>query len=84
MATKIRLARNGRKKKPHYSIVVISSRRAREGKYIEKLGTYSPLLDKDDENRIVIKNQERVKYWLGVGAIPSSRVVTLLKRVGMA
>ena len=63
MAMKFRLARGGSKKRPHYSIVAADSRSARDGRFIEKLGTYDPLLPKDDENRVKI-DLERAQYWL--------------------
>lgn len=73
MSTKIRLARAGAKKQPFYRVVVTDSRAPRDGKFIEKLGVFNPLLAKDNANRLVL-NTERVKYWLGVGATPSERV----------
>ena len=77
MATKIRLARAGAKKQPFYKVVVTDSRSARDGKFIEKLGTFNPLLPKDNAERLVL-NADRVKYWLGVGATPSERVESFL------
>jgi len=77
MATKIRLARAGAKKQPFYRVVVTDSRSPRDGKFIEKLGTFNPLLPKDNANRLVLNN-ERVQYWLGVGATPSERVESFL------
>ena len=82
MAMKIRLARGGSKKRPHYSIVAADSRMARDGRFIEKLGTYSPMLAKDDESRIVMK-MERVQHWLDVGAQPTDRVARFLEAAGM-
>ena len=73
MSLKIRLARGGAKKRPFYSIVVADSRMPRDGRFIEKIGTYNPLLAKDDENRIQF-DLERAKHWLSVGAKPSDRV----------
>ncbi len=73
MATKIRLARAGAKKQPFYRIVVTDSRSPRDGKFIEKLGIFNPILPKDNANRLSL-NAERVQYWLGVGATPSERV----------
>jgi len=75
MATKIRLARAGAKKQPFYRVVVADSRSPRDGKFIEKLGTFNPLLPNDNANRLVL-NTERVQYWLGAGATPSERVET--------
>lgn len=77
MATKIRLARAGAKKQPFYRVVVADSRSPRDGKFIEKLGTFNPLLPKDNANRLVL-NTERVQYWLGAGATPSERVESFL------
>jgi small subunit ribosomal protein S16 len=73
MSLKIRLARGGAKKRPFYSIVVADSRSARDGRFIEKIGTYNPMLPKDHETRITI-DEERAKHWLSVGALPTDRV----------
>ncbi|WP_395077241.1 30S ribosomal protein S16, partial [Hyphococcus sp.] len=73
MSLKIRLARGGAKKRPFYSIVVSDSRNARDGRFIEKIGTYNPLLSKTDEKRVQY-NDERAKYWLSKGAQPTDRV----------
>jgi small subunit ribosomal protein S16 len=81
MAMKIRLARGGSKKRPFYSIVATDSRMPRDGRFLEKLGTYNPLLAKDDETRVVI-NLERVQYWLGQGAQPTDRVARFLEASG--
>ncbi len=78
MAMKIRLARGGSKKRPHYSIVAADSRMARDGRFIEKLGTYNPLLAKDSEERVKM-NMERVQYWLDQGAQPTDRVSRFLE-----
>ncbi len=77
MSLKIRLARGGAKKRPHYRIVVADSRMPRDGRYIERLGTYDPLLDKDSESRVVLKD-ERIRYWLDKGAKPTDRVARFL------
>ncbi len=77
MALKIRLARGGAKKRPSYRIVVADSRRARDSRFIEKLGTFDPLLPKDSAERVKF-DTERVKYWLGQGAKPSDRVARFL------
>jgi len=82
MALAIRLSRGGRKKRPHYSIVVADKRMPRDGRYIEKLGTYNPLLANDDEGRVKLV-KERVEYWLGQGAKPSERVAIFLGQAGM-
>lgn len=82
MAMKIRLARGGSNKRPHYSIVAADSRMARDGRFIEKLGTYSPLLAKDSEDRVKM-DLERVQYWLGQGAQPTDRVARFLEAAGV-
>jgi len=83
MAMKIRLARGGSKKRPHYSIVAADSRMPRDGRFIEKLGTYNPLLPKDSEERVKM-NMERVQYWLGEGAQPTDRIQRFLEAAGAA
>lgn len=82
MAMKIRLARGGSKKRPYYSIVAADSRMARDGRFIEKLGTYDPLLPKGDEGRVKM-DVERVQYWLGTGAQPTDRVSRFLESAGV-
>ena len=82
MSLKIRLARGGAKKRPFYSIVAADSRMPRDGRFIEKLGVYNPLLKKDDPNRVQF-NEERVKHWLGVGAKPTDRVARFLSASGL-
>ena len=82
MAIKIRLARGGSKKRPHYAIVASDSRMPRDGRFVEKLGTYNPLLAKDDERRVVM-DLERVQYWLGEGAQPTDRVARFLETAGV-
>ena len=77
MALKIRLSRGGAKKRPVYRIVVADSRSPRDGRFIERLGTYNPMVAKDSENRITLK-EERIKYWLSQGAKPSDRVARFL------
>ena len=79
---KIRLARAGAKKRPYYRIVVADVRAPRDGRYIEKLGTYNPMLPKDDENRVRLIT-DRVKYWLGEGAQPTDRVAIFLGNAGL-
>ena len=81
MSMKIRLARGGSKKRPFYSIVATDSRMPRDGRFLEKLGTYNPLLAKDDEKRVVM-NLERVQYWLGQGAQPTDRIARMLEAAG--
>ena len=82
MSLKIRLARGGAKKRPFYSIVVADSRMPRDGRFIEKVGRYNPLLAKTDENR-VIYDEDRVKHWLSVGAKPTDRVARFLSVNGL-
>lgn len=82
MSMKIRLARGGSKKRPHYAIVATDSRMPRDGRFLEKLGTYNPLLAKDSEDRIKM-NVERVQYWLGQGAQPTDRVARFLEAAGL-
>jgi small subunit ribosomal protein S16 len=82
MSMKIRLARGGSKKRPFYSIVATDSRNPRDGRFLEKLGTYNPLLAKDDATRVVM-NVERVQYWLGQGAQPTDRICRMLEAAGL-
>ena len=82
MAMKIRLARGGSKKRPFYRIVAADSRMPRDGRFIEKLGTYNPLLPKDSEERVKM-NMERVQYWLGEGAQPTDRIARMLEAAGV-
>ena len=83
MAIAIRLARGGAKKRPYYRIVVADSRMPRDGRYIEKVGTYNPMLAKDDEKRVILL-EDRVKHWLAEGAKPSDRVSRFLEAACMA
>ncbi len=82
MALSIRLSRGGRKKRPFYRIVVTDKRMPRDGRYIEKLGTYNPLLADNDENRVKLV-EDRIKYWLSEGAQPSERVALFLGKAGL-
>ncbi len=82
MAISLRLSRGGAKKRPYYRIVAADSRRARDGKYLEQLGTYNPMLPKDSEERVKL-NEDRIRYWLGVGAQPSDRVLRFLDAAGI-
>ncbi|MEM6682558.1 MAG: 30S ribosomal protein S16 [Pseudomonadota bacterium] len=82
MAIAIRMARGGAKKRPIYRIVVADSRAPRDGRYIERLGQYNPLLPKDHENRVIL-DTERAAYWLGQGAQPSDRVARFLDAAGL-
>lgn len=79
MAVKIRLARHGAKKRPFYRIVAADNDSPRDGRFLEKLGTYNPLQDPAQ----VVLNTERVKYWIGQGALPTDTVKTILKREGV-
>jgi len=79
---KIRLARSGAKKRPYYRIVIADARAPRDGRFIEKVGTYNPMLPKTDENRIRL-NEDRIKYWLGHGAQPTDRVAMFLGNAGI-
>ncbi len=82
MAVTIRLARGGSKKRPSYRIVAADSRMPRDGRYLEKLGTYAPLLPKDSEERIKM-DLERVQYWLSQGAQATDRVARMLEAAGL-
>ena len=82
MSMKIRLARGGSNKRPFYSIVASDARMPRDGRFLEKLGTYNPLLAKDSEERIKM-DVERVKHWLGQGAQPTDRVARMLENAGV-
>lgn len=82
MALKIRLSRGGRKARPFYRIVVADSRMPRDGRYIERVGTYNPLLDDQNEQRVSLV-KERIEYWLSQGAKPSERVALFLGKAGI-
>ena len=82
MSLKIRLARGGAKKRPYYSIVVADARSPRDGGFIEKLGTYNPMLDRSHADRVTLKT-ERIQHWLGVGALPTDRVARFLGDAGL-
>lgn len=82
MALTIRLSRGGAKKRPYYRIVVADSRRARDGRFIERVGSYNPMLAKDHAERVKL-DAERIQYWIGVGAQPSDRVARFLADAGM-
>ena len=82
MSLKIRLARGGAKKRPFYRIVVADSRSPRDGRYIEKIGTFNPLLPRDSEDRIQL-DTDRVKHWLSNGALPTDRVLRFLDAEGL-
>lgn len=82
MSLKIRMSRGGAKKRPYYRIVVADSRMPRDGRFIERVGSYDPLLPKDHAERVVL-NEDRIKHWLGVGARPSDRVNRFLDAAGI-
>ncbi|MGX0903979.1 small subunit ribosomal protein S16 [Roseovarius sp. MBR-79] len=82
MAMKIRLARGGSKKRPFYRIVAADSRMPRDGRFIEKLGTYNPLLPKDSEDRVKM-DIERIQHWLAQGAQPTDRISRMLEAAGV-
>ena len=82
MSVSLRLARGGSKKRPYYKIVVANSRSPRDGKYLEQIGTYNPLLAKDDATRVRLV-EDRTRYWLSVGAQPTDRVARMLDKAGI-
>ncbi len=82
MSVAIRLARGGAKKRPYYRIVATDKRNPRDGRFIEKLGSYNPMLPKDSEQRLTLV-EDRIKYWLSVGAKPSERVHAFLFKAGI-
>ena len=82
MSVKIRLARGGSKKRPYYRIVIADIRMPRDGRFIEKVGSWNPMLAKDDEKRVVL-DIERIKYWMSVGAKPTDRVLRFLDAAGL-
>jgi small subunit ribosomal protein S16 len=82
MSVSLRLSRGGSKKRPYYKVVVSNSRAPRDGKYLEQVGTYNPLLAKDDANRVRLV-EDRIRYWLGVGAQPTDRVARMLDTAGI-
>ena len=82
MAVAIRLARGGSKKRPYYRVVVADSRNSRDGRFIEKVGTYNPLLAKDSPERVKL-DADRISHWLSVGAQPSDRVARFLDAAGL-
>lgn len=81
MAVKIRLARGGAKKRPYYRVVVADARAPRDGDFIEKVGTYNPIL-KEDENRVTLKT-DRIQHWLATGAQPTERVAKFIEAAGI-
>jgi len=83
MSLRIRLSRGGAKKRPYYRIIVADSRSPRDGRFIERVGTYNPMLAKDAANRVTLK-EDRIKHWLDQGALPSDRVTRFLAAAGLA
>jgi len=83
LSLKIRLSRTGAKKQATYRIVVADSRSPRDGRFIEKLGTYNPRVAHDHKERLVLK-EDRIKHWVGVGALPTDRVQRLFSKIGLA
>ena len=83
MALKIRLSRGGSKKRPFYRIVVAEASAPRDGRYVERVGHYNPMVAKDNDQRLVV-NGERITHWLGLGAQPTERVQKLLSTVSLA
>lgn len=82
MSLRIRLSRSGAKKRPYYRIVVADSRNPRDGRFIERVGTYNPMLAKDAVERVTL-NEERIKHWISQGALPSDRVARFLATAGL-
>ncbi|MBX5158295.1 30S ribosomal protein S16 [Rhizobium sp. NZLR1b] len=83
MALKIRLARGGSKKRPYYHVVLADARSPRDGRFLESLGSWNPMLAKDDEKRVQL-NAERIKHWIEQGAQPTDRVLRFLDEAGVA
>ncbi len=83
MGLKIRLARAGAKKRPYYHIVVADSRSPRDGRFIEKLGSYNPMLPAEHTDRVRLQG-ERIQHWIGLGALPTDRVAKFLGHAGLA
>lgn len=83
MPLKIRLARGGAKKRPYYRIVIAEATAPRDGRFIEKVGTYNPMLPRDNADRVILI-EDRVKHWLSVGAQPTDRVLRFLDAKGLA
>jgi len=82
MSVKIRLARGGAKKRPYYRVVVADARAPRDGDFIEKIGTYNPLLEKENGDKVTLK-ADRVEHWLSIGAQPTERVAKFIKAAGI-
>ncbi|ABV75582.1 30S ribosomal protein S16 [Rickettsia akari str. Hartford] len=82
MAVKIRLARGGAKKRPFYRVVIANAAAPRDGDFLEKVGTYNPMLASDNSERVVLK-KDRIEYWLGTGAKPTERVAKFIEQAGL-
>ena len=82
MALKIRMSRAGTKHRPFYKIVIADSRKARDGAFVERVGSYNPMLEKGHKDRVLM-DVERVKYWLSKGAVPSDRIAIFLHQAGL-
>jgi len=82
MALKIRMSRAGTRHRPFYKIVVADSRKPRDGAFIERLGSYNPMLQKDDKNRVVL-DVDRIRHWMSKGALPSDRITIFLHQAGL-
>lgn len=82
MALKIRMSRAGTKHRPFFKIVIADSRKARDGAFVERVGSYNPLLQKEHKDRVIL-NAERIKYWLSKGATPSDRIAIFLHQAGL-
>lgn len=82
MALKIRMSRAGTKHRPFFKIVIADSRKARDGAFVERVGSYNPLLQKDHKDRVIL-NVERINYWLSKGATPSDRIAIFLHQAGL-
>ncbi|MEN9894757.1 MAG: hypothetical protein RIR97_609 [Pseudomonadota bacterium] len=83
MALKIRLARGGSKKRPYYQVVIADARSPRDGRFLEKVGSWNPMLAKDDAKRVEL-NVERIQHWIGNGAVPTDRVLRFMAEAGIA
>ena len=83
MTVKIRLARGGAKKRPFYRVVVANATAPRDGNFLEKVGTYNPMLTKESRERVILK-KDRVEYWLSIGAKPTERVAKFIEQAGVA
>ncbi len=82
MSLRIRLSRGGAKKRPFYRIVIADSRSPRDGRFIERVGTYNPMVERDHPDRVILK-EERLRHWLGVGAVPTDRVARFCSDAGL-